>query len=140
MIPWMYHRLTPRDQAGDLLRVMNFTQTVNNLNVITYQVPNERILLLNHLHIYQEDIAGSAANVISGITLDTTTVFSFTLLRDIQVTGAGVYREYHKIGSPALIVPPLHVLTFVNNNPSGVGCILTVSMNGLLVPHGTFSE
>jgi len=142
MIPWIYHRLTPRDQAGDLLRVFMATRTITDAQVFQYRVPDEKVLLLNTLNIYQEDIVGSIAQIIFGVVEDTTTVYSQTMIRDVQVSplGIGIIRQYARNGAPYLIVPPGHVLSFSNLNPSGAGCFSVISMSGLLVPFGTFSQ
>ena len=144
MIPWLYHRLTPRDQAGDLLRVQNFKgERTGPDTVITYTVPAEKILLVTMMNWYYSDAAGFTTQPwMLTITEDTTTVFSAPMVRDvtqgITVPAAATVSSKTLRGSPLLIVPPLNVIqSTIFGGTAAAQHIWT--FNGILLPHGTFS-
>lgn len=147
MIPWIYHRLTARDMGVDLLRIFH-TRIASSgafaTLTATFAVPAERTLLVNQWHVFG---AGGG-----GQTFDRNT---FTL-RD--PTGTDIVAEMNRVptgqssvvanvlawdaleGSPALIVPPNTNMTVTAFFSAGAAAnAITVSISGLLVPHGTFS-
>lgn len=148
MIPWIYHRLTKRDQATDLLRIVSRRQAASGLLatlVSTYQVPAERSFLLSRWHVFG---AGGGAQT-----------FNSCILTLTEATGSYSYGEYNLPvqrnsdtfsavtgsvwleGAPALIVPPETIMTVTAFfNAAALANAITVSLNGILIPHGTFSE
>lgn len=148
MIPWIYHRLTPRDQGSDLLRNVSFRQTASGLLATLntfWDVPPERVLLLTSVNIW--GVAGAAQN---------TDRFALTLT---NAAGTDSYGEYIRLperdavlfsqnagwfqmtGNPALIVSPNTRINFYSFfSAAAAANSMTVGLNGILIPHGTFSE
>lgn len=145
MIPWNYHRLTPRDQAGDLLRVVNFQfEETGPDTVIQYEVPSEKLLLITAANWYFNALAAAGSpTILFAITQDTTTVLNMPMLKDatqsVTVPFVGNINSIHRNGSPWLMVPPLHVINSIMIGGS-VASAHIFSFNGILIPHGTFSE
>lgn len=144
MIPWIYHRLTPRDQAGDLLRIVNFSRESTGANtLISYQVPEEKLLLICCMNWFWWDAAGSSNPWNFTVTEDTNTVLSWQMVSDRQaaVTLPGVGNAASKTlqASPILIASPGQVLnSFISGGTIVQSHIF--SFNGILLPHGTFSK
>lgn len=137
MIPWIYHRLTPRDQGTDLLRIMQevFYGSGAASLVWNYTVPPERVLLLTAFNAFQFDVSLTGCQVGLQITKEGSALQEHIWTSDAS---RGTSATYHREGSPFLIVPPLHQMQFVFTGSSGVQTV-TATMNGILIPHGTFS-
>lgn len=143
----MYHRLTPRDQATDLLRVVSrrivLSSTAGAL-IRSYVVPSERTLLVSSINIWA---SAGAAQTVDRFSLQLLTpsfeeIGEWTRLplRD-NVVFAQPTGWFEMTGSPALIVPPNTTINFVAIFNAGVNLnSMTVALNGIEIPHGTFSE
>lgn len=143
MIPWIYHRLTARDQGVDLLRVENqrFTSDGSAATYVwNYTVPQERILLMTNFEYWGQDPIGIPLPVLSlEITQESAAdpIWSATFYRDV---GSGTQVNVRRTGQPYLICNPGARLQFVSFGGAAGTFVGILSMNGLLVPHGTFSK
>lgn len=148
MIPWIYHRLSPRDQGSDLLRIVNTRLSASGLLPtlsVSYDVPSERTLLISLLNGYAAAGAGQSNDrftlaITNQAGTDTQSEIIRMPLRD-DVIFAGTYGWFQIDGAPGLMVPPSSRITLYAFFNGGANAnALTVGLNGLLIPHGTFSE
>lgn len=140
MIPWIYHRLTPRDQAGDLLQEVHYNQVALGAAAsLTFTVPSEKMLLMCMFNIFQEDALGNQNQAVLSIAGPSGPIV-LNLIRDVQVNTPAPATSYiySRNGSPFLMIGPDHVITVAGKFASAAQ-YLQWSFNGLLIPHGTFS-
>lgn len=146
MIPWIYHRLTPRDQGSDLLRVVSFRLSASGLLAtltIPYTVPPERLFLVTSINMF--GVGGAAQNTdrfalqVTSPLGDSSGEWIRPPMRD-NVLFSQNAGSFEMTGSPCLMVAPRSIMNFVCFfSAAAAANALTVGVNGILIPHGTFS-
>lgn len=150
MTPWMYHRLTQRDMGVDLLRPFSFQGSASAAGIVTVtaQIPDERMLLLTSASGY---IESGVATSFHGVKLlvgsknninDVLAQYSFEGDGGLWVHsgGVGVRRQFSAQANPLMYVPGGSFLYFQATGTGVPAIFLAGYLNGLLVPHGTFSD
>lgn len=140
MIPWKYHQPTPRDIAGELLRIWNQRLQQSGASVTlasTWIVPDDRIAVISSWHA--QLLPGTATNT-EGAT------FEIRRTADAQST---MFRQYHMLQTTAasgmgrevyVLAPPKANIVITSHFSSGAFTNIThQSIAAVLIPRGQIS-
>ena len=143
MIPWSLYNLTPRDQAGPLIRPFFRTETVTGAGVTflvmtTQNVPEEQILLVTHLHVsnlttvaaqWNTDVEVRSKNaVLRGKYNFRKDPSAFTFTQTVDV-----------VGSPLMMLNPGDRIQTTALSGVAGNQTTTQTIHGILIPRGTIS-